>query len=87
MRWAGGRLSTYALCFLCFALVTVLLSRVVTLRPTSGGHGSHAGTVWCRYFVSSATPIILSTISLDLFAVLLGGVVALLPSTPAKCCT
>lgn len=76
----GGRL-TYALCFVCFALGTVLLSRVVTLQ--AGNAAAATGTMWERFgagirFIRSR-PIILGTISLDLFAVLLGGVVALLP--------
>ena len=80
MRWAGGRL-TYALCFVGFALGTVLLSRVVTLQARNAAAAT--GTMWERFgagirFIRSR-PIILGTISLDLFAVLLGGVVALLP--------
>ena len=76
----GGRL-TYALCFVCFALGTVLLSRVVTLQARHAAAAT--GTMWERFgagirFIRSR-PIILGTISLDLFAVLLGGVVALLP--------
>ena len=76
----GGRL-TYALCFVGFALGTVLLSRVVTLQARNGAAAT--GTMWERFgagirFIRSR-PIILGTISLDLFAVLLGGVVALLP--------
>lgn len=76
----GGRL-TYALCFVCFALGTVLLSRVVTLQARNVAAAT--GTMWKRFgagirFIRSR-PIILGTISLDLFAVLLGGVVALLP--------
>lgn len=76
----GGRL-TYALCFVCFALGTVLLSRVVTLQARKAAAAT--GTMWERFgagirFIRSR-PIILGTISLDLFAVLLGGVVALLP--------
>ena len=76
----GGRL-TYALCFVCFALGTVLLSRVVTLQARNAAAAT--GTMWKRFgagirFIRSR-PIILGTISLDLFAVLLGGVVALLP--------
>ena len=76
----GGRL-TYALCFVCFALGTVLLSRVVTLQARTAAAAT--GTMWERFgagirFIRSR-PIILGTISLDLFAVLLGGVVALLP--------
>ena len=76
----GGRL-TYSLCFVCFALGTVLLSRVVTLQARNAAAAT--GTMWERFgagirFIRSR-PIILGTISLDLFAVLLGGVVALLP--------
>lgn len=76
----GGRL-TYALCFVCFALGTVLLSRVVTLQARNAAAAT--GTMWERFgagirFIRSRL-IILGTISLDLFAVLLGGVVALLP--------
>ena len=76
----GGRL-TYAVCFVCFALGTVLLSRVVTLQARNAAAAT--GTMWERFgagirFIRSR-PIILGTISLDLFAVLLGGVVALLP--------
>jgi hypothetical protein len=76
----GGRL-TYALCFVGFALGTVLLSRVVTLQARNAAAAT--GTMWERFgagirFIRSR-PIILGTISLDLFAVLLGGVVALLP--------
>ena len=76
----GGRL-TYALCFVGFALGTVLLSRVVTLQARNAAAAT--GTMWQRFgagirFIRSR-PIILGTISLDLFAVLLGGVVALLP--------
>lgn len=76
----GGRM-TYALCFVCFALGTVLLSRVVTLQARNVAAAT--GTMWKRFgagirFIRSR-PIILGTISLDLFAVLLGGVVALLP--------
>ena len=72
---------TYALCFVCFALGTVLLSRVVTLQARNAAAAT--GTMWERFgagirFIRSR-PIILGTISLDLFAVLLGGVVALLP--------
>ena len=77
---AGGGALTYAICFACFALATLLLM-AVAVRPTVPASG--AGTIWQRFgagirFIRSR-PIILGTISLDLFAVLLGGVVALLP--------
>lgn len=77
---AGGGALTYAVCATSLTLATLLLThvpvdRVVALATT--------GTIWQRFgagihFIRSR-PIILGTISLDLFAVLLGGVVALLP--------
>lgn len=65
------------LCWVC----AVLLLRVVVAYATAPGPAQ--GTMWQRFgagiaFIRSR-PIILGTISLDLFAVLLGGVVALLP--------
>ncbi|MBU0893113.1 MAG: MFS transporter [Gammaproteobacteria bacterium] len=77
----GGGELTYAVCCVCFVLGVVLLLRVVVAYATAPGPTQ--GTMWQRFgagitFIRSR-PIILGTISLDLFAVLLGGVVALLP--------
>ena len=77
----GGGTLTYAVCCTCFALAVVLLLRVVVAHATAPGPTQ--GTMFERFgagiaFIRSR-PIILGTISLDLFAVLLGGVVALLP--------
>ena len=77
----GGGLLTYAVCCGCFVLGALLLQRVTVAYapprgPTQGTMAQRfgAGLVFIR-----TRPIILGTISLDLFAVLLGGVVALLP--------
>lgn len=77
----GGGALTYSICLACFAGGLLLLSKVPVLyaEPMQPIQGSG----WTRftaglYFIRSR-PIILGTISLDLFAVLLGGVVALLP--------
>ncbi|MEH6501323.1 MAG: MFS transporter [Pseudoalteromonas distincta] len=77
----GGGELTYSVCLLCFAGGLVLLYRV----PVHYAEKMQAmeATAWKRFtagigFIRSR-PIILGTISLDLFAVLLGGVVALLP--------
>jgi MFS family permease len=77
---AGGGGLTYAVCFSSLGLATLLLLRVPVARPVAVAVG---GTIWQRFgagihFIRSR-PVILGTISLDLFAVLLGGVVALLP--------
>ncbi len=76
----GGGALTYAVCFVSLGLATALLLRVPAARAVAVAAG---GTIWQRFgagihFIRTR-PIILGTISLDLFAVLLGGVVALLP--------
>ena len=77
----GGGELTYTLCMVCFAGGLALLSRVpvlyddrIQITETSGWKRFTAGLHFIR-----TRPIILGTISLDLFAVLLGGVIALLP--------
>ncbi|SDM40863.1 Transmembrane secretion effector [Oryzisolibacter propanilivorax] len=77
----GGGELTYALCAVCFALGTLLLARVAVAYAAP--RPQHPAPMWQRFgagigFIRSR-PIVLGTISLDLFAVLLGGVVALLP--------
>ena len=77
----GGGELTYSLCLLFFAAGVLMLS-LVQVRYREDSRPLEA-TAWRRFtagihFIRSR-PIILGTISLDLFAVLLGGVVALLP--------
>ncbi|WP_437882059.1 MFS transporter [Pseudomonas sp. LRF_L74] len=77
----GGGGLTYGLCLACFLLGLVLLRQVRVAFAEQ--RQPLEGTAWTRFtagihFIRSR-PIILGTISLDLFAVLLGGVVALLP--------
>lgn len=76
----GGSLA-YAVCLAAFLVAAVLLTRVpvlfasgMTAQETSAWRRFTAGIVYIR-----SRPVILGAISLDLFAVLLGGVVALLP--------
>lgn len=77
----GGGELTYAVCLAFFAAGVLMLS-MVKVRYREEAKPLEA-TAWKRFtagihFIRSR-PIILGTISLDLFAVLLGGVVALLP--------
>ncbi|SFH31256.1 MFS transporter [Modicisalibacter xianhensis] len=76
----GGSL-TYAVCLVCFLLGLALLVTVpVRFRKEARPQET---TAWKRFTAGIAyirnKPIILGAISLDLFAVLLGGVIALLP--------
>ena len=77
----GGGALTYGTCLVGFVVGTLLLWRV-PVRFAERRETLTTGA-WTRFtagigFIRSR-PIILGTISLDLFAVLLGGVVALLP--------
>nr|WP_286197312.1 MFS transporter [Variovorax boronicumulans] len=76
----GGGELTYLVCLVCFVLGALLLRYVTVAHAAPRAVG---GTIWTRFaegigFIRSR-PVILGCISLDLFAVLLGGVVALLP--------
>lgn len=77
----GGGTLTYAVCALCFLLGVRLLVPVTTRYAET--RADDTGNMWQRFGVGirfiRQRPIILGTISLDLFAVLLGAVVALLP--------
>jgi MFS family permease len=79
----GGGVLTYAVCMLSFLGGSILLQKVKLLPSVNANPNKVTGSAWQRFtagiqFIRSR-PIILGTISLDLFAVLLGGVVALLP--------
>ncbi len=77
----GGGELTYACCAIALSVAVLLLVRVPV--KFASPRVALQGTMWQRaadgfHFIRSR-PIVLGTISLDLFAVLLGGVVALLP--------
>lgn len=82
----GGSHTTYPVCLLAFAAGALLLIPVHVLASakSAGQMANASGTsIWQRFGIGIrfifARPVVLGTISLDLFAVLLGGVVALLP--------
>ncbi|MDR2626084.1 MAG: MFS transporter [Zoogloeaceae bacterium] len=83
----GGGVCAYAVCALCFFLGVLLLTYVQTQhageRSERDEGAVNSSSMWRRFalgldFIRNR-PIILGSISLDLFAVLLGGAVALLP--------
>ncbi|MDR1350159.1 MAG: MFS transporter [Zoogloeaceae bacterium] len=77
----GGGTLTYAVCAGCFLLGVTFLAPVTTRYAEP--RAADASSIWRRFGVGirfiRQRPIILGVISLDLFAVLLGGVAALLP--------
>jgi MFS family permease len=78
--YALGPFVTYSVCCLCFlsgATLTVVLGG--RRRTESVAHGSRLERVAEGVRFVRSRPVILGAISLDLFAVLLGGAVALLP--------
>lgn len=78
--WGGGAL-TYGLCMTAFLLGLLLLIWVPVRfadKIEKAGSGAWERFTAGIHFIRNR-PIILGTISLDLFAVLLGGVIALLP--------
>ncbi|GHU00780.1 membrane protein [Betaproteobacteria bacterium] len=86
--WGGGALS-YAVCALSFLSAVFLLARVeIRYADMHPGASAADSTMWQRFTVGIRfiiqRRIILGSISLDLFAVLLGGVVALLPIYAAE---
>ncbi|MCK9469933.1 MAG: MFS transporter [Porticoccaceae bacterium] len=80
--WQGGGV-TYSVCLASFLLGLVLLPRVPVRfaepRTTSVAESNPLTRFAAGIAFIRRSPIVLGTISLDLFAVLLGGVVALLP--------
>ena len=83
---AGGAAWTYGVCMLAFGIGTALLWRVqvryAVAKSEVAAHEQN-DSIWQRFgtgirFIFSR-PMVLGTITLDLFAVLLGGVIALLP--------
>lgn len=80
----GGGVLTYAACGISLVLGAALLNQVpVRFANIKAPSADDSSTMWQRFaeglHFMRTRPIILGTISLDLFAVLLGGVVALLP--------
>lgn len=78
--YAFGPYVTYSvccLCFLCGATLTIVLGG--RRRPETAAEGSRLDRVAEGVRFVQSRPVILGAISLDLFAVLLGGAVALLP--------
>jgi MFS family permease len=78
--YAFGAFATYSVCCLCFLGAAVLYGTLGgRRRAQSATEGTRLERVAAGVRFVRSRPVILGAISLDLFAVLLGGAVALLP--------
>ncbi|WP_106477365.1 MFS transporter [Phytohalomonas tamaricis] len=81
LLYTFGAATAYTVCLMCFVLAVALLFFVPVIYKSE--RVAQASTAWKRFTAGIVyirnKPIILGIISLDLFAVLFGGVTALLP--------
>src|SRR5262245_59302792 len=74
-----GPAVVYATCTLVFAMAGVLFARLPGIQRREAREPLSLTTLFAGFAYIRSRPILLGAISLDLFAVLLGGVTALLP--------
>ncbi len=80
LLYAGmGPVGVYAVCTAIFVCASVLMALVTISRQASKRQPVSLETLFAGFRYVRTHPILLGAISLDLFAVLLGGVTALLP--------
>jgi MFS family permease len=80
LLYAGfGPTGVYAMCTIVFVCASVLIALVEIARRTEERKPVTLETLFAGFGYVRTHPILLGAISLDLFAVLLGGVTALLP--------
>ena len=75
---ALGMTACYAVCLACFAVAGVLAA-TIRVAPPAGAQDDRAGALLAGVRFIRERPVLLGALSLDLFAVLFGGAVALLP--------
>jgi MFS family permease len=79
LLYAFGPTTVYAICTAVFVAASLLIVRVRVARRAEGRKPLSMETLFAGFAYIYSRPILLGAISLDLFAVLLGGVTALLP--------
>jgi MFS family permease len=79
LLYAFGPALVYAVCTVVFIAASVLISSVRIERRREEKRPVSIATLFAGFAYVRSHPILLGAISLDLFAVLLGGVTALLP--------
>ena len=79
LAYLGGASTVYALSALGFALALGCVLGLAPRPPTHSGEPASAASLLAGLRFIGSRPLLLGAVSLDLFAVLLGGAVALLP--------
>jgi MFS family permease len=79
LMYAFGPATVYATCAVAFVAAAVLIALIETAPRREGRQPVTLTTLFAGFHYVRGHPILLGAISLDLFAVLLGGVTALLP--------
>jgi MFS family permease len=79
LLYAAGPSAVYASCTAVFVAASLLISRVNPAARQEGRKPLSIASLFAGFFYIGSRPILLGAISLDLLAVLLGGVTALLP--------
>ena len=79
LLYGFGPTTVYATCTVIFIAASILIGRVRTARRAEDRKPVSMETLFAGFAYIYSRPILLGAISLDLFAVLLGGVTALLP--------
>ena len=77
--WAGGASSVYAFAAVSFLIALALISQVRVTTAQTPRRTANLDSVLAGFRYVFQNKVVLGAISLDLFAVLLGGAVALLP--------
>jgi MFS family permease len=79
LYYALGPTTVYGICTAIFVVAILLIARVRVARRPEGRKPLSIETLFAGFAYIYSRPVLLGAISLDLFAVLLGGVTALLP--------
>jgi MFS family permease len=77
--YAAGPAAVYGVSLVLFLISATLISRLTIRRQTASREPASLGTLFAGFAYIRSRPVLLGAISLDLFAVLLGGATALLP--------
>ncbi len=77
--YVAGPTAVYATCATMFVVASILLGWLTPVRAPEGHVGANSRSIFAGIHFIRRKPALLGAISLDLFAVLLGGATALLP--------